>query len=113
MVRSAEQFASLSEARTQHEKLIEALDRHGRQGRFMLTDLREAVPRNDPGWEALMAELRPRMTRGYKRLGVLTKTAAGTIQVSRHSRQDGHEMLLSDNEEQILSFFRIAAKMSR
>ncbi|MFO0653610.1 MAG: hypothetical protein U0787_00860 [Polyangia bacterium] len=113
MVRSTEQFASLSDARAQHEKVIEAMDRHGRQGRFLLTDLREAVPRNDPGWEALMAELRPRMTRGYRRMGVLTKTAAGTIQVSRHSRQDGVEMLLSDTEEQILAFFRIAAKMTR
>ena len=58
MVRSSAQFDSLSDAGTAR-KLIEALDRHGRQGRFMLTDLREAVPRNDPGWEALMAELRP------------------------------------------------------
>ncbi len=113
MVRTSAQFENLSEARIEHEKLVEALDRHGREGRFMLTDLRQAVPRADPGWEALMAELRPRMTRGFRRLGALTKTAAGTIQVSRHSRQDGREMLLSDSEEQILAFFRIAAKMTR
>jgi len=113
LVRSAVQFPSLSDARIQYERVVEAQDRHGRSGRFLLTDLRLAPGRSDPGFEAMMAELRPRMTRGYRRQGVLTQTASGTLQVSRHARQDGNEMLISDKEAEILAFFRILAKMSR
>jgi hypothetical protein len=53
------------------------------------------------------------MLRGYRRQGVLTQTAAGTLQVSRHSRHDGIDVLISDSEPQILGFFQIAAKMTR
>lgn len=113
VVRSSQPFANLLEARVQYEKVILALDQHGRIGRFLLTDLRSAVGRSDPGWEALIRELRPKLVRGYKRQGVLTKTAQGTLAVSRHAREDNQEILISDSEEQLLSFFRIAAKLSR
>jgi|JI102314A1RNA_FD_contig_111_170465_length_602_multi_3_in_0_out_0_1 hypothetical protein len=113
MVRTTAPFVSLADARIQYEKVIEALDRHGRSTRFMLADLRNAPGRSDPGFETMMAELRPRMNRGYRRQGVLTKTAAGTLQISRHTKQDGIEILISDNENDIMSFFRIVAKMSR
>lgn len=113
MVRTSAPFISLMDARGQYEQVIEAMDRHGRASRFLLTDLRNAPGRSDPGFEAMMSELRPRMNRGFRRQGVLTKTAAGTLQVSRHTKQDGIELLISDNESDILSFFRIVAKMSR
>jgi len=88
MVRTSAPFISLTDARGQYEKVIEAMDRHGRASRFLLTDLRNAPGRSDPGFEAMMSELRPRMNRGFRRQGVLTKTAAGTLQVSRHTKLD-------------------------
>ena len=113
MIRTATPFVSLTEARVQYERVVEAMDRVGRTGRFLLTDLRLAPPLTDPGFETLIAEMRPRMLRGYRRQGVLTQTAAGTLQVSRHSRHDGIDVLISDSEPQILGFFQIAAKMTR
>jgi hypothetical protein len=112
-VRTSQPFSHLTDARQQYEKAITTMDQHGRIGKFLLTDLRQAVGRSDPGWEALIAELRPRMCKGFRRQGVLTKTAQGTLTVSRHARQDGQDILISDSEEQLLSFFRIAARMSR
>ena len=43
----------------QLETLMEALDRHGRSSRFMLTDLRSAPGRSDPGFETMMAQAAP------------------------------------------------------
>jgi hypothetical protein len=108
VVRTAAPFLDLGDARFQYSYLISRIDRHGRSGRFLLVDLRAAPGRNDPGFEALMAELRPKLFQGFRRVGVLTATASGTLQVMRHTRQDGVDALISSNEAELLSFFRVA-----
>lgn len=108
VVRTAAPFLDLSDARFQYSYVIARLDRHGRDGRFLLVDLRSAPGRNDPGFEQLMQELRPKVFRGFLRVGLLTSTASGTLQVMRHTRQDGVDALISSKEADLLAFFRIA-----
>lgn len=109
VVRTSFPFLDLSDARFQYSYLLTRIDRHGRSGRFLMVDLRAAVGRSDPGFEALMSELRPKLFAGFRRVGVLTATANGTLQVMRHTRQDGVDALISSNEADLLSFFRVAA----
>jgi len=109
LARTSQTFIDLGDARFQYSYLISRIDRHGRSGRFLMVDLRSAPGRNDPGFEALMAELRPKLFQGFRRIGVLTATANGTLQVMRHTRQDGVDALISSNEADLLAFFRVAA----
>ncbi|HNN92857.1 MAG TPA: hypothetical protein PKI03_11345 [Pseudomonadota bacterium] len=108
VVRTAASFVDLSDARFQYSYLISRLDRIGRTDRFLLVDLRIAPGRSDPAFEAMMAEVRPKMFQGFRRVGVLTATATGTLQVMRHTRQDGVDALISSNESDLLSFFRVS-----
>mgnify|MGYP000902594172 CR=1 FL=1 len=109
VTRTGTHFLDAGDIRTQYAFLISRLDRHGRKGRFLLMDLRQAPGRNDPAFESIMSELRPRLVSGYRRVGILTSTAGGTVQVMRHSREDGYEALIASNEADLLSFFRLAA----
>ena len=108
VVRTAAPFLDLGDARFQYVYLNSRLDRHGRSGRFLLIDLRQAPGRNDPGFEEMMAEVRPKLMFGFRRVGILTATAGGTLQVMRHTRQDGVDALISSNESDLLSFFRVS-----
>jgi hypothetical protein len=104
MVRSSAGFSSLEALREHHLQLIARLDRLGRKNRCLLIDLRDAPGRRDPEFEAVMRELRPKMFAGWRRIGVLTASALGMMQVRRHTREDGVEALSSTSEAEILSF---------
>lgn len=104
MVRSSAGFASIEALREQHLQLIARLDRLGRKNRCLLIDLRDAPGRRDPEFEAVMRELRPKMFAGWRRIGVLTASALGMMQVRRHTREDGVEALTSTSEPEVLSF---------
>lgn len=107
VVRTAAPFLDIADARFQYSYLITRLDRLGRTERFLLVDLRVAPGRSDPAFEAMMTEVRPKMFQGFLRVGLLTATATGTLQVMRHTRQDGVDALISSNEADLLSFFRV------
>lgn len=107
VVRTAAPFLDIADARFQYSYLISRLDRLGRTDRFLLVDLRVAPGRTDPAFESMMAEIRPKLFQGFLRVGVLTATATGTLQVMRHTRQDGVDALISSNESDLLSFFRV------
>lgn len=107
VIRTAAHFLDIADARFQYSYLITRLDRLGRTDRFLLVDLRVAPGRQDPEFEAMMTELRPKVFQGFRRVGVLTATATGTLQVMRHTRQDGVDALISSNEADLLSFFRV------
>lgn len=107
VVRSARAFLDIPDVSLQHNLLIAALDRAGRKNRYLIVDLRNAPARSDPAFETAMAKIRPRMVADFRRIGILTKTAPGTLQVSRHMNQDGIMALISTSESELLSFFRI------
>lgn len=108
VVRCSAVFLDLADIRMQYGLVISRLDRLGRTGRFLLVDLRSAPGRTDPGFEAIMTDLRPKMFAGFRRVGILTSTAGGTVQVMRHTREDGVDALICSSEAELLSFFRIA-----
>ncbi len=112
LLRTAAQFLDIADARFQYSYVITRLDRVGRQDRFLLIDLRLAPGRSDPAFEAMMTEIRPKLFQGFRRVGILTATAGGTLQVMRHTREDGVHALISSNESDLLSFFRVS-KASR
>lgn len=73
-------------------------DELGRERKKLLADLRQGPRRNDPTFEEAMAQIRPRLFRGFRGAAILVRTAVGALQVKRHIREDGagaevfHEM---------------------
>ncbi len=89
--RTAASYASIAEIAPAHREVILLLDRLGRGAFVMLVDLRAAPPSNDPGFEQAMASVRVELLRGFARVAMLVRSAAGALQVNRHTREDGRE----------------------
>jgi hypothetical protein len=63
------------------ERVLKAYDRD----RFrLLLDMRAAPPRNDPEFERIGSPQVASFARAFHRVAILTKTAAGRLQVARH-----------------------------
>ncbi|WP_437923079.1 hypothetical protein WMF37_29095 [Sorangium sp. So ce291] len=90
-----------------------ALDQAGRSGRSLLVDLRAAVGRNDPEYEAAMQRLRPVVMRGFRRVAVLVRTTVGALQIHRHLREDGVERMIGSDEAQLLEYLSGAPRRGR
>lgn len=83
-----------------------ALDRHGRSGRGLLMDVRNAIGRNEPEYEAPLRRVRQRNDAGFARIAVLVRTSAGLLQLLRLSEEDGVLRLITTSEEAALSYLR-------
>ncbi|WP_437662406.1 hypothetical protein [Sorangium sp. So ce1182] len=90
-----------------------ALDQAGRSGLSLLVDLRAAVGRNDPEFEAAMLRLRPVVMRGFRRVGILVRTTVGALQIHRHLREDGVERMIGSDEAQLLDYLSGAPRRGR
>lgn len=90
-----------------------ALDRTGRTGLSLLVDLREAVGRNDPEFEAAMQRLKPIVMRGFRRVAILVRTTVGALQIHRHLREDGVERMIGSDEAQLLDYLSGAPRRGR
>jgi hypothetical protein len=101
--RSATPYADLQAVRDSFASVIHTFDRVGRRGRVMLFDTRAPVGRNDPAFEQVMAELRPRIDQGFGRIGVLVRSAVGALQLRRWVSADGIERIVTTQEDQLLS----------
>lgn len=106
--RSAEPFPTLDAVRTGWLSVVQALDRHGRLGRCLLSDLRDSPARNDPAFEQVMLPIVPRVHAGFLRNAILVKRAAGALQIKRHAKSDGVERLISSSEDEALAYLREA-----
>ena len=102
LVRSAVAYASIAALNESFEKVIGVMDLLGRRGRVMLFDTRAPQGRNDPEFEQAMATLRPRIDRGFSRIGVVVKSAAGGLQMRRWVSTDGIERLTGSDEAAIV-----------
>jgi hypothetical protein len=56
-----------------------------------------------------MKELRPQLFRGFLRVGILTATPLGLLQVRRHARIDGIDALTSTSESELFAFLKEAS----
>ncbi|MCA9715598.1 MAG: protein kinase [Myxococcales bacterium] len=88
------------------EEAIVELDRLPRSELGFITDSRSVSGRVDPAFEKLLAELRPRLFGGFRRLAYLIRTAAGRLQSGRYARADGiiNNTLVTDNESSAIAF---------
>lgn len=87
-------------------KVTRALDRYGRTGRGLLVDVREAIGRNEPAFEAALARARKRNDSGFLRIAVLLRTQAGMLQMMRLSDEDGTLRLITMDERVAVDYLR-------
>lgn len=104
--RSDIHFESVEEVRRAWREVDAALQKTVRRGRSLLVDLRRAPARNDPEFETAVRAILPDVRRGYRRIGVLVRSAAGGLQVSRLARADGAVEFISSNESEILAYLQ-------
>lgn len=104
VTRSGTAMGDAADVEDQHQRISAFLDLIGRRGRTLLIDLRAAPGRNDPEFEAVMSVQRPRLFGGFRRAAALVRTAVGALQVKRHTREDGTDVLVSSDEHEILSY---------
>lgn len=83
VVRSSVAFPSPQEAALAFAPLLLLLDDLGRHRYALLLDSRDAIPNNDPRYEASYARFRTDLHRGFQRIAVLVRTSAGNLQAMR------------------------------
>ncbi len=105
ITRSSEPFPTVEESTKAWLGVSAALDRAGRAGRCLLSDLRLGPARNDPAFERAVLALLPRIHRGFTKNAVLVRLAVGALQIRRHAREDGIERLVTDSEEAAYAYF--------
>ena len=86
LVRTAEPIRSPREVHDVADGLDRTVPRSERATMGMLTDVRNAPLRNDPGFEETIAPLVTALADGFGRHAVLVRTAVGKLQVARQSR---------------------------
>jgi hypothetical protein len=84
-----------------------AIDRHGRTGRVMLVDMREALGRNEPEFEVALKRVRPIVERDLLRVAVLLRSTVGMLQMKRINEEDGVQRMLTMHEHEALDFLRM------
>lgn len=104
IVRSDRPFASIPELEASYAQLIPALDALGRTRYALLSDFRAAHGRNDPEFEAALHRVRPLWLRGFRKVGVLVKSAVGLLQIQRYAKQDDMKRLVSTDEAELLEY---------
>jgi hypothetical protein len=87
-----------------HRQLVERLERLSKRAWPLLVDLRDAPPRNDPEFEAIVERYRRAIFEGFTRSAVLVRTAAGVMQLTRHLRQDRIAAPVFDDEDAALGY---------
>lgn len=83
VVRSGIAFPSPQAAVRAFAPLLLRLDDLGRHRYALLLDSRDAVPNNDPRYEASYERFRTDLHRGFQRIAVLVRTSAGNLQATR------------------------------
>lgn len=83
VVRSNVAFPSPEEVAPAFTSMLLLLDNLGRQRYALLLDSRDAVPNNQPQYEASYARFRADIHRGFRKIAVVVKTPAGNLQATR------------------------------
>jgi hypothetical protein len=104
-IRSSTPFPSIEELGGIFTRLGDVLDALGRSRYGLLADLRAGPGRNDPEFEVVMEQRhRPRWVGGFRRVGVLVRSTVGVMQIQRHARSDGFERMISQDEDELLTY---------
>ena len=87
--RSNAEFPSIDALQGSINALLAAMKQVRRAEYALIQDMRAARGRNDPAFEAVMSQERPRMSQGFRRVAVLASTHIGRLQIQRYLDQDG------------------------
>jgi hypothetical protein len=90
VTRTAVQFATKDEVDTSCRAVERTLNRQVRATSCVLVDSRDALPRNDPQFEAWFSPYRKGMILGFLRAAILVRMAVGKLHVDRLLRSDGN-----------------------
>lgn len=74
----------------------------------LLVDARGGPSRNDRGFELVLEEERGKLLFGFARNGALAATAAGRLQIQRFAKNDGREVLASDDPGEIFAYLGLS-----
>ncbi|AUX31345.1 MULTISPECIES: hypothetical protein [Sorangium] len=113
VTRTAAPFDSLEQIEQRCMEVTAALAPVHRSAMSLLLDIRAAPGRNDPKFEEATLRLRTAAARGFGCVAVLVGTSAGALQVRRHSREDGVDRIISDDEDELLAYLAAASSRYR
>lgn len=100
-------YNSVIELNETFAKMELAIANVARPRTALLIDSRLAPLRNDPVFEAAFDANRRKMIRGFKKIGVLVKTAVGRLQIQRHSKIDGIPMGVFTDISEALAYLEL------
>jgi hypothetical protein len=98
VARTSRAFADIAECERAYGGVERALSSIPTGGKLLL-DIRDAPPRNDPEFEAIVKRVRDRIFGRFLRVAVLVKTAAGRLQVQRMQQGLPGSVAIFDNED--------------
>jgi hypothetical protein len=102
--RTSVSFPSLDAVRQTFDAITTAASSIDPSRYGLLIDLRQAVGRNDAGFEQITNDVRQRLTQRFARRATLVRTAAGKLQVQRIARESGEEAHVFDDPIAALEF---------
>jgi hypothetical protein len=104
--RTAEPFASVEELEWSFAELLATIAPFDRTRLGQLIDVREAPPRTDPAFEAVVMKHNAAVYRGFRATAILVRSAAGRLHVKRMTDASGVEAHVFVNEEEAIEFLR-------
>lgn len=102
--RSDVSFPSLDELERGVNAMCRIYDEIGRETRVLLSDVRAVQGRNDEAFEEKMLKLRPKLYRGFLRVGILVRSSVGALQIKRMVREDGIDRMVMTDESELLTY---------
>jgi hypothetical protein len=103
-VRTSVPVRSIVEADRYFGEVNARLDSMGRTHMKLILDFRDAPMRNDPAFEASMAEHRKRLVRNVLRVAIIVKTAVGRLHVQRLGKEDHIDQAIVTTEEAAIDY---------
>jgi len=101
--RSAEPFVAIADMTATHEKMASALPAFFPTGLKLLIDVRQAPPRNDDAFEAVVTRTLQAFIGRFSAHAFLVQSAVGRLQTQRLARMRGAERPpVFDNERDAL-----------
>lgn len=97
-------YAHLDDVRRSFAELLIALNSFQRPRFTLLIDIRLAPFRNDSDYEAASYGEPAALSKDFKRVAVLVRTAAGKLQVRRALQERRVSMHVFDDEGEVLSY---------
>ena len=110
-VRTSLGYATVEDIEREGTLVERALQKAGKIR--LLVDLRAAIPRNDPEFEADIVKFRRKLWGGGQKIAILVNTAMGALQVKRHMREDGVTVEVFTQEAAALAYLAQRATPER